>query len=69
MGFEAIYIQNQRYNYYESYKTYEEALKIAKYKKKKTKTKYFIQKVEEGFWFPSKKYRLYFNKIMRLTWT
>lgn len=61
-----IWVKGQRYNYYESYDTAEEAKKVAIYKRKTTKTRYFIIKTEEGFLFPKTRYRLYLNKVIKL---
>ena len=67
MAYRYIWIRGQRYYYYDGYDTYQKAKEIAKwYRKKNKKCKYFILKIERGFWFPQDKYVLYLNKVVRL---
>ena len=61
-----IYIQNKRYNYYDTFYDFKKAVKVGKAQKKKNKSKWFILPVEKGFLFPRKAYRLYLNRVMRL---
>lgn len=61
-----IWIKNKRYYYYDNYGTWEEAIKIAKWQKKKNKCRYFILKYEHGYLFPEIRYRLYLDKVFRI---
>lgn len=67
-----IIIKGQKYYPYDSYDSWEEALKKAKSFKKKTKkiygkaTSYYIMQTEEGLFFPETKYKLYMNMVQKL---
>lgn len=63
-----IYIQGKRYNYYDTYKSYKEALKIGKWQKKKNKSKYYILITEGGFFTPKKQYKLYLTRVIKFGW-
>lgn len=58
-----IFIQNKPYYYFDSYKSYEQALKIAKKYKEDIKNKYFILKTENSIIFPTTIFQLYMTKI------
>lgn len=58
------------YHKYETYSTYEEAIRTAKWHKKKNKCRYFIIKHEAegvlGYVIPHEIYTLYLDKTIRL---
>lgn len=60
-----IMLNGYRYNYNESFENFEEAIKTAKWYKKKGHN-YYIMKAEDGFWFPQLKFRLYLTKVWRI---
>lgn len=58
--------KGRRYYYYDEYDTYSKALNVAKYWKRKTRTMYYILKVERGGFFGGEnKYLLYMNKVIK----
>ena len=57
----------RKYCFYDSYETYEEAMKMGKETKKKEKAKWFIVPAEEGWFLPIEKFNLYFDKEIS-TW-
>lgn len=68
MGISYIWKKNQKYAWYDDYETWQEALKQAKWHKKRNKAKYFILIVETGDQLISKKkYKLYMTKVWRPT--
>ena len=61
-----IWIKNKKYYLYDTYNTWEQARKEALRFRKKNKCRYFITKQEEGWLFPSDRYFLWLNKVMKL---
>lgn len=61
-----IYRKGKEYFLYDTYDSYAELIRDAKYYKKKNRSRYIVLKFEKGFWFPYKAYALYMDKIMRL---
>lgn len=59
--------RGKTYYLYDSYDTLEKAVKIGRKYKKKNKSKYIIREVEEGLWFPEKKWELYLTKVITLS--
>ena len=67
MGYKYLWKRNKRYYLFGTYDTWKEAYNDARYyTRKNKKNKYFIQKVELGFWFPEIKYRLYMTKYWKI---
>lgn len=63
---DTIYIANRKYFFYAKFKTWKEAYNLARYYKRKVKTRYFILARDAGYMFPRKMYYLYFNKLVRM---
>jgi restriction endonuclease S subunit len=63
-----IFIKSKRYNYYDTYSNYRDALKEARRQRKKTKSQYFILTIEKGFPIPYKVHKLYLTKVIRFGW-
>lgn len=61
-----LIIGEERYTLWDTYTTWDEALKQAKKFKAKMKSKYYILKVEQGFFVPQILYRLYATNPVRL---
>jgi len=61
-----FYIKRVKYYYYDTYGSWDEAYRIAKYYKKKMKNKFYIKKTEVGWFAPYFLYELYLTKVMRL---
>ena len=61
-----IWKKGKRYYYYDTYRLKDNAHKIAKYYRKKNKSKYFIIEYEHGWFSPEKRYQLYLNKVIAL---
>lgn len=60
-----IWIRGIKYYYYGTYRTWEEAYRLAKYyHKKNKKCKYFIIKKENGLIMPYFSYKLYLTKVI-----
>lgn len=66
MSLRTIYIQGKRYNFFDIYATREKALDIAHKYKERNRSQYFILETEEGFFNPTKGFRLYLTKVWRL---
>lgn len=63
----SIWVQRQKYYLYEIFTDRNEAVRTAKwYKKRNKKNKWFILPTENGFWFPRKRYALYMTKIIKI---
>jgi len=65
-----IYKRGIKYYYFDIYDTWKEANKLARYYKKKNRSKYIIIKTERSYWFPTgnNRYILYLSKVKRLSW-
>lgn len=63
-----IFIKGRRYNYYDTFRTFAEAHKIAQWQKRKIKSQYFILTVEKGFPGPRKVFKLYLTQYVRFGW-
>lgn len=64
--YKSILINNKKYYLYDNYGSWQKAHKIAKQKRKKNKSKYFILKQEKGYPIPTTRYHLYFNKTIKI---
>lgn len=61
-----IYIGRKPFYLYDTYETYEEAYKRARYHRRRNKSRSMIFKTHDGFLFPDYKYVLYLNKVRRI---
>lgn len=64
-----IWVKHKRYYLFDTYDSWNEARKVAKQKRNKNKSRYFILPYEaKGFLdiVAKKKYALYLDKVMRL---
>lgn len=66
-----IWIKGKKYYKYETYNSFEQALNMAKAKKKRDKKcKYFIQEHDAGgilgYIAPHTRYTLYLNRLLRI---
>lgn len=66
MAYRYIWKKNRKYYLWDNFTTWEKALKVAKYHKKKNGSRYFIIEVEEGWLYPVKRYYLYMDKVMKI---
>ena len=67
MASKYIWIRGKRYYLWGSFDTWQEAYnEYKRYKKKNKKNRYYIQKVEQGFFFPECKYKLYMTHVFKL---
>lgn len=64
--FKYIYIKNKRYYLYDTYKTWNNALKVAKHFKKKRNARYFILKYEIDRSLDNIRYALYMTKVVKI---
>jgi len=67
MAYKYVWQRGRRYYLWGTYSSWREAYEEARlYCKKNRKNKYFIQKVEVGFWIPEEKYRLYMSHVFKM---
>lgn len=66
MSFRYIWKKNRKYYLWDSFTTWEAAHKIAKYHRKKNKSRYFIIKSETGYLIPQIRYHLYMDKAFKI---
>lgn len=63
-----MWIGGRKYYYYDTFSSWNEAYRTARWQRKKNKKcRYFIQKVESGFIAPTDKFRLYLTHTIRLS--
>lgn len=60
------WIKNKKYYLYDTYRSWGDALHMAKYQKKRNNSRYFIEKIEIGLLFPEIRYALYLNRVIKL---
>lgn len=61
-----IWKKNKKYYLWDTYNTWQEALKIAKYYRKKNKSRYFIIRKNTGRIITYYQYELYMDKVMKI---
>lgn len=61
-----IYIGNKPFYLYDSYDSYNEAYKVARYYRRKNGSRSMIFKYQHGFLFPDYRYVLYLNKVRKI---
>lgn len=67
MASKYIWIRGKRYYLYDKYNSWKEAYNQARWAMKKNpKNRYYIQKVESGFFIPEIKYNLYLTNTFKL---
>lgn len=66
MTYKYIWKKNRKYYLWDNFPTWEKALKVARYHKRRNGSRYFIIKAEEGRWFPTIRYYLYMDKVMKI---